>query len=139
MYVLRFLESGARRCNFRIFDNVLLVAGPAAVFHPTIRNTSGVVTGFMILEPSMIEHRRALDHLHREMNYSTSRFDGGDEEFWSSFYPLWNEIPVAFHARFRMGYPRNLWNETRLFHAISNFMGDSAQLPRHLRTTLRYF
>ena len=123
----------------RNFDVLATVPGPAAVFHPDSKAPGGfVVSGLLLLEPSRSEHERARRHLDG-MNYTSAAFDGGDEEFWSSFYPTWWEVPIEFHARFRMNFPAERWSRVRLFHAISNFAGDTRSLPSAMRNKLRYF
>ncbi len=125
---------------FKNFDAVVQVPAPAAVFHPARSSTeSGIVSGFMILEPSDAGVKDAHAHLQLRLNYSAARFDGGDEEFWSSFYRTWYEVPIEFHARFRMGFPNDRWDQVKLFHAISNFASDSASLPRKMRKKVRYY
>ena len=124
------------------FDELEDVIGPAAVFHPSPKAaTTEIVSGFLILRPSAQEFERAIRHL-AFLNYTRARYDGGDEEFWTTFYEnsSWLELPFKYHTRSQISVPNtSVWHDARLFHAISNFAPDARLLPRTVRDKLRFF
>ena len=122
-------------------DALAAAEPPAAVFHTAVPRLDRctVTTGLMVLAPSASEHARALRLLYEGMNYSTELADGGDQEFWHSFLPTFNELPIRYHAHVRLALNATEWWDVRMVHAIAQFAGRGWHIPKNITGRLRYF
>ena len=67
-------------------------------------------------------------------------YDGGDQEFWRSFYRPIYELPLRYHAHNGLiSLEPHQWRRIRLVHAISGFKALQNRVPSFVRTELRYF
>jgi hypothetical protein len=122
-------------------DELAFAETPAAVFHTAIPRLDRctVTTGLMVLTPDLGEYRRGLTHMYEVMNYSVSRADGGDQEFWHSFLPAMYELPIRYHTHVRLAMNASDWLRVHMVHAISQFAGRGWHIPKNVTRLLRYF
>ena len=98
--------------------------------------------GIFVLSPSDAEFDRAIRHLHTMNRNGTrkSNYDGGDQEFWRSFYPTPVELPIRFHATSYLKMNRTEWREVRLVHIIAGFKNfDHIRVPTFVRNYMKYY
>ena len=122
-------------------DELAYAETPSAVFHTAIPRLDRctITTGLMVLTPDLGQYRRALTHLYETMNYSASRADGGDQEFWHSFLPSIYELPIRYHTHVRLSMSTGDWLRVHMVHAISQFAGRGWSIPKNVTRLLKYF
>ena len=138
------MRAPSLRCQvvlLKPLDELVFAETPSAVFHTAIPRLDRctVTTGLMVLTPDLAMHQRALLHMYTTMNYSSSKADGGDQEFWHSFLPSMFELPIRFHAHVRLSMNTTDWLDVHMLHAISNFAGRGWHIPKNVTRKLRYF
>lgn len=125
-------------------DHLAAVAAPAAAFHLVMNKEiaritrTAITTGLMILGPSESEYERAIAHL-GSLNYNVSQYDGGDEEFWHHFYPIYNEVPPRYHAHLLLPLNASEWTRVRVIHVIGAFAGRGWHVPKNITSKLKYY
>ena len=72
------------------------------------------------------------------MSHLRAKYDGGDEEFWHTFYATYNELPLAYHGHVRLGLSTAGWRRVKMLHLVSTF-GTPSNFPTELRPLLRHF
>ena len=145
-----------------------LVEAPAAVWHATSSipeyERAAPNTGLLVLKPSAAGFAAALAHL-AQMSRArreggtprTQCYDGGDQEFWRSFYrdrdmgkafsSSLTELPLRYHAHNGMvgarrngaGMSSQDWAQVRALHSISGFRSLSRGLPRFVHRQQQHF
>ena len=121
---------------------------PSGVFHTTIgplakRTRCAVTTGLLVLQPSVASYARALGVL-AAMNYTSERYDGGDEEFWLKYFieanePLY-ELPWRYHTHRLLPLPAGEWHRVRMLHLITQLAGRGWHIPKNATARVeRYF
>ena len=75
----------------------------------------------------------------KEGGRSISCYDGGDQEFWRSFYRPLYELPLRYHAHTGLAMNLSEWRRIRLIHNIQGFRPVYMRLPNVVRQRVRFF
>lgn len=127
------------------FDEIATAETPGLVWHPAAPymlktgELCSVTSGLMVLRPSMAEFERATAHLYGMYQDSKRRnYDGGDQEFWRSFYLKPFELPIRFQATnyLKMSLPQ--WKKIHVMHFIRGFKAYDRRVPSFIRDTMKY-
>ena len=122
---------------------------PAVVWHsasvtPTNlrdREHCAVTGGMFVFRPERAEYERAIEHLRGMYNGTAARFkyDGSDQEFFRSFYPMFFELPIRYHATSYLKMPAAEWHRVSVVHAISGFRKFDQRFPAFVRKRIRHY